>query len=214
MELSGTRIMILGCGPGAPEYMADAVRQAAARADVLIGSRRLLAMFPEHPGRQEADVCKVDNVMADIGSTRMAGRSVAVLVSGDPGLYSLARNITARFGRENCEVVPGISSLQVAFARLGLDWADARWISAHGRTPEIPLDELARWDKMAVLAGSRDAIAWAARAAETLQASHAVFLCENLTLPEERVREMTPGQLAATEAASLAIVLLIRRSAL
>jgi precorrin-6B methylase 1 len=119
--------------------------------------------------------------------------------------------VVGRFGLGAVRIIPGISSVQMAFARLGLDWADARILSAHGRTPEIALHELPRWDKIVVLAGSREALQWSAVAARALEASHAAILCENLTLDDERVRPMTPDQLDDVSAASLSLVLLIRR---
>jgi precorrin-6B methylase 1 len=38
------------------------------------------------------------------------------------------------------------------------------------------------------------------------------WLCEDLTLPSERVRQLTPEELARADASSLAIVLLVRRT--
>jgi precorrin-6y C5,15-methyltransferase (decarboxylating) CbiE subunit len=135
---------------------------------------------------------------------------VAVLVSGDPGLFSLARHVLAQFGREQCVVVPGISSVQVALGRLGLDWADARLVSAHGRPPDVEPEQLASADKVAILAGGRRGREWSARAAAALQASHVAYLCENLTLKDERVRPVAPHEIQ--QAASLSIILLVRRS--
>ena len=38
-------------------------------------------------------------------------KNIAVLVTGDPGIFSLARLVIERFGREQCRVIPGISSI-------------------------------------------------------------------------------------------------------
>ena len=137
-----------------------------------------------------------------------------MLVSGDPGLYSLAQNVIRHFGREDCEVVPAVSSVQVAFARLGIDWADARIVSAHGRTPAVEADELGRADKIAILAGTAEALRWSAAMAAALEASHTAFLAENLTLDDERFQPMTAEQLGAAPVVALSIVLLIRRVSL
>jgi precorrin-6y C5,15-methyltransferase (decarboxylating) CbiE subunit len=169
-------------------------------------------LFPEHGGEQVAWTADVVSLLDQIERTRGAGRRVAVLVSGDPGLCSLARRVIERFGRHAVEVIPGISSVQVAFARLGLDWTHARIVSAHGRTPEIAPDELPRGGEIAVLAGSREALQWSAAAARSLESSHAAILCENLTLPDECVRPMTPDQLDAATVSPLSLVLLIRRN--
>jgi len=113
-------------------------------------------------------------------------------------------------GRKHCRIVPGISSLQVAFARLALDWSDTRLLSAHGRMPDVAVAELAEVAKIAVLAGSRAAISWAAALAAGLHGSHAAWLCEDLTLPTERIRRVTPGSLARSRPSPLAIVLFIK----
>jgi cobalt-precorrin-7 (C5)-methyltransferase len=211
MALNSGRIQIVGCGPGSPRYLTVAARQAVTGADVLVGSARLLGLFSDHPGRRVVSGADIPALLDEVARERAAGRSVAILVSGDPGLFSLGAKVVRRFGREHCHIVPGISSVQVAFARLGLDWADARILSAHARLPQVNAEELRRHDKIAILTGSRDAVRWAAQLAEALRSSHESFLCENLTLDDERVRPVTPDELASGDAASLAIVVCIRR---
>jgi cobalt-precorrin-7 (C5)-methyltransferase len=214
MAMNPGRIAIVGCGPGSAQYLTEAARQAVAGAEVLVGSRRLLELFADHGGQRIVVGSEIAAVVDAVDQKHAAGRTVAVLVSGDPGLYSLAARIVERFGRERCAVVAGISSVQVAFARLGLDWADARIASAHAQLPEIAAEELLRLDKIAILGGTREGLRWSAQAAGVVEASHAAFLCENLTLADERIRSLSPEELASTDASSLAIVLLIRRSLL
>ena len=79
-------------------------------------------------------------VSSRIESLRPEG-PVTVLVSGDPGFFSLAKLVLRRFGRENCRIVPGISSVHVAFSRICLDWADAKIISAHVSDPDQANDQ-------------------------------------------------------------------------
>jgi precorrin-6y C5,15-methyltransferase (decarboxylating) CbiE subunit len=212
MAMSGkVDITIVGCGPGSPDYVTPAARRAVAGAEVVVGSPRLLELFPEaSPTRilVGADISAALDEMAAVAD----GRPMAVLVSGDAGLYSLAQHVLSRFGRTHCEVIPGVSSLQVAFARLGLDWADARILSAHGRLPPIHAAELASVPKIAILAGSATGLQYAARVAGSLEASHTFFLCENLTLADERVHKVTAKEIARCNAASLSIILLIRSS--
>ena len=212
MAINTRDIAIVGCGPGSPLYVTEAARQAVAQADVMVGSKRLVELFPAGTAERIFVDADVSALLDRIAALRTTGRRIAVLVSGDPGLFSLAQKVVGRFGRDHCEVIPAVSSVQVALARLGLDWADARIVSAHGTTPEISESELRRPDKLAILAGTRDALRWAAKAARLIESSHAAVLCENLTLDGERVVPVTPGQLDSIDAASLVIVLLIRRS--
>ena len=60
---------------------------------------------------------------------------VGVLVSGDPGYYSLLDALRREFPRERVEVIPGLSAMQLAFCRLALPWHEAKLLSFHGRKP-------------------------------------------------------------------------------
>ena len=59
MAVNANKITIVGCGPGSPLYVTEAARQAVAGADVLVGSRRLLELFPQWPAERivvDADI--------------------------------------------------------------------------------------------------------------------------------------------------------------
>ncbi|MEE9603219.1 MAG: precorrin-6y C5,15-methyltransferase (decarboxylating) subunit CbiE [Thermoguttaceae bacterium] len=206
---NGRKIVIVGCGPGGVEYVTPAARKAVEGAEVVLGSRRLLDLFPDCTAEKITLPTAVEPALETIAKHYAPGK-VAVLVSGDPGLFSLAKAVIRRFGSSACEVIPGISVLQVAFARLGLDWSDARIISAHGRLPQAPPEELAAVDTIALFAGTPHAAGWAGRLAVELAVSHRVHVCENLTLADERVRLVRPGELAAMELASLSLIVFVR----
>jgi cobalt-precorrin-7 (C5)-methyltransferase len=61
--------------------------------------------------------------------------NVVAMVSGDPGYYSLLDALRRDFPAKQITVIPGISAMQYAFARLALPWHDATLASFHGRTP-------------------------------------------------------------------------------
>jgi cobalt-precorrin-7 (C5)-methyltransferase len=218
MAVNHNKLMIVGCGPGGPEYVTAAASRAVAQAHTVMGSDRLLRLFPDCnacrlplPAAVEPAIKAVAEQLQAVAKQLQAG-SVAVLVSGDPGLFSLAKPLVAHFGEKACEIIPAVSSLQVAFARLGLGWSDARIISAHGRIPQATAEELSACEKIAILGGTQEATSWVARLAERLKHTHALFVCENLTLPQESVREVRPQELQTVELSSLAIMIFVRRS--
>jgi precorrin-6B C5,15-methyltransferase / cobalt-precorrin-6B C5,C15-methyltransferase len=77
--------------------------------------------------------------------------SVMVLASGDPGFFGIVRLLVGRFGRENLRILPGLSSVALAFARAGLSWDDAVTVSAHGRDPRRAVNVCRANPKVAVL---------------------------------------------------------------
>ena len=214
MAITASKIFIIGCGPGSPDFLTPAACAAVEEAQVLIGAGRLLELFPDSPARTIGFESDVDLLLTELRALVREGQSVAVLVTGDPGFFSVARAIVRQFGIAGCHIIPGISSIQVAFARLGLDWTDARIFSAHGRSPHVQADELRSVDKIAILAGTAGALRCIALLAESLTETHDLVLCENLTLPDERVRTLQPSQLTVIGASSLSIALILRRTLL
>lgn len=209
--MTRAKILLVGCGPGSPDTVTPEARRAALEAEVLAGADRLLRLFPESRAERIRVGVDVEKTLEELAA-RAGRQRVAVLVTGDPGLCSLAQPVIRRFGREACEVIPGVSSVQVAFARLGLEWLDARILSAHARLPDVDAGALADAEKMAILAGGKDSLLWIAKLAGNLGGDRLWFACENLTLEDERVRQVTPPELGALDARSRTIVLMVKRS--
>lgn len=59
-------------------------------------------------------------------------RAVTLLATGDPMFFGIGRKIVNAFGKGNVEILPDISSVQLAFSRIKEPWGDAMFISLHG----------------------------------------------------------------------------------
>jgi cobalt-precorrin-7 (C5)-methyltransferase len=210
MGVDAPWITIVGCGPGSPDYVTPAARAAVERAEALVGAKRLLDLFPSHRGKRVEVTTDIDKILASIGDLVEAG-SVAVLVSGDPGLFSLCRLVIERFGTGACRVIAGVSSVQAAFAKIGLDWSDAHIISAHKRDPDLDPRTLLEADKIAILGGRQGAADWIA---DLLKLDYAkdrkVFVCEDLTLESERVSQVAPAELGTLELSTRVVILIVK----
>ena len=118
------KIVIIGCGPGARECVTLEALAEIDRAETVIGTAHLLELFP---GTKAERIVARGHREETIEAIRQReGRRVALLVTGDPGMASLASAVIQHYGIDSCRVLPGISSVQVAFARLGLSWEGAR----------------------------------------------------------------------------------------
>lgn len=206
-------ITIVGCGPGAPDYVTPAAAKAVYAADLLLGAQRLLDLFPTTPAERIVVTGKISNALDELKRKREY-HSIAVLVTGDPGLFSLAKLVIKHFGRDRCTVIPGVSSVQVAFAQIGLDWADARIVSAHKQDPE-PDPTLHAAEKIAILGGRKESLAWIANyLLEDSSLVRRIFVMENLTLENQQVREVKHHELATLSAAPSTVVLIVAKSLL
>jgi len=204
------KITIVGCGPGSADYITSAAMCAVRESDFIIGSKRLLEMIGDVDGEKMENGANVDRALEYIGEKMKIGK-VAALVSGDPGLFSLAKSVVDRFGAGACRVIPGISSVQAAFASLGMDWRDAAIISAHAQNPEpdIHLDKSV--GKIAILLGRPAALEWVAGFVKSLDGKWRVYLLENLTMENERIQETGADELSGIEVSSITTVILVKR---
>jgi cobalt-precorrin-7 (C5)-methyltransferase len=209
MEIETHPIVIVGCGPGSPDYLTPGAVRAVQEAEVLVGARRLLELFPDHPGERIVMEAHTERVLAAIA--QRPDKRIAVLVTGDPGLASLAQPILKRFGRIRCRVIPGISSLQAAFARLGLDWLGVRIIDAHGKDPSVHLKTLEGVDRIAVFGGRKESLSWLLQETSFLGDGFKLWAFEDLTLETERIRELDPRTAAGLEFSSRTIFILVRK---
>ena len=212
MALGGHNITIAGCGPGALELISPAARESIEEAEILVGTTAQLALFPHVEATRIPFQSDVDALLDQLAKCRR--RRVTVMVSGDPGVSSLAQPIIRRFGREACRVIAGISSVQVAFARVALDWSDARIISAHASDPDLDPAPFRQVGKIAVLGGRAQSMRWIARFASSLGGDRIAVVCEDLTLGTERIRQMGTTELAGLETAPKTIVLVLKRELL
>ena len=135
------KIIVAGIGPGNPAYLLPKAQNTIANARILVGGRRALEDFAHPAAKTCAIGADIPGVLAFI-CTSLAENDVVVMVSGDPGYYSLLDALRRTFPLDQIEVIPGISSLQLAFSRLALPWHNARLLSFHGREPRA--EELAR----------------------------------------------------------------------
>ena len=68
MAMTPPPLVVVGCGPGSAAYLTDAAREAVADAEVLLGSRRLLALFAASAGQRVAIEGDVAAALAAIDS--------------------------------------------------------------------------------------------------------------------------------------------------
>jgi precorrin-6Y C5,15-methyltransferase (decarboxylating) len=174
-------VTVIGCDGSA---LTPAASAALAGASVVAGARRHLVSVTVSPAAERIVIQHLDTALDAICAARAPA---AVLASGDPGFFGIVRALRAR--GVTPVVIPAVSSVALAFARLGLDWTDALVLSAHGRAAGPVLAAALAHPKAAILTGPPEAATGQLRSA-LLAAGRTVYAAERLGAPGERVRNL------------------------
>ena len=199
-------ITIAGAGTGSESHLTPEVKEAINDSDVIFASVRFKNLIP--PDKNFYSLTNFSQAFELIAS--MIDSRVLILVSGDPGIYSLLPLVKKRFPNEKINVLPGISSLQVICANTGEKWNDAKILSGHGRelSPGKFLNAVERNRVTILFCDSVISPKWACEKLEGVAGNFEVFIGENLGSSDERILTGTPEEFASYEFAELSIMLI------
>ena len=142
-------VTVVGVGPGDAQFLTLRGREALEQADLVAGFKTVLEVV--QPWLGHAEVCPMsyrdqEDVLEYAFGEARKGRRLAVCCWGD--LNVSARELLARVSKRanHVELVPGISSVQIACARAGISLEDAIFITIHQRREvHIDLEELVHY---------------------------------------------------------------------
>ncbi len=208
------KIYIVGCGPGAKDMLTLRAHSIIERATVCVGAERLIEEFRIDRKDRRVLVLKANysHVLKEAEKLWKAGERVVFLVSGDPLLYSFGTIVVERFGRDSCEVIPGISSVQYAFAQLKEGWHRYMVVSLHGRKGVDVRRLFEEGRELAILLDSEHNLGFLRKELEGVELKGYRFhIATNLSLPDERVEEITPEEFDRLDTPSLSILIAGRK---
>jgi len=180
-------IRVIGIGPGNPEHITPAAFNLIRTSDVLVGGERALRNFT-FLGKESFTVRNNLAEMVDFIKKRRQNRITAVLASGDPAFYGILEYLKRHFPKSELLVEPGLSSIQLACARLAVSWHDAAFYSVHGRDAAGLVDLVKHFPKVIVLTGPDSTPAVIAeRLLGAGITDRRIYVCENLSYEDERI---------------------------
>lgn len=206
------KIHVVGVTPGAHLPEDPGVRSLVERADLLVGREELVSNWRGVPTMTLRGDLR--EVIAAAEGVRSQGGTVVFLVSGDPNFFGIASLIRNALGKDHVATYPAVSSMQVAFSRLGESWHDTRFLSAHARPLEEVLEGLRGCRKACVLTSDgRQPAALARAMLDRGLDRFRVFLCQDLGTSEERVEEVSLAELACRECRPLNLLVFLDEEA-
>lgn len=206
-----SKLVILGIGDDGLAGLTDSARRTLAGSDFILAPASILDLLTELPARKEA----LDPDMAKaLGQVRdsLRARSPVLVSTGDPLFYGVARYLGDRLGKDCFEVLPHVSSMQLAFARVKESWEDAYLTNLAGRPIEAVVDRIRTAEKVGVF--SSDEFPPPRLARELLDRGidyFRAYVCENLGSPDERVTQAELADLCSMVFNPLNVLILVRK---
>ncbi|GLW99130.1 precorrin-6y C5,15-methyltransferase (decarboxylating) subunit CbiE [Microtetraspora sp. NBRC 16547] len=134
-EPSG-RITVVGVGTDGWSGLGPAARDALRAAEVLMGSARQLDLVPKTDAERVTWPSPLLPALPGLLSERR-GRAVCVLASGDPLFFGIGSSLVRLLGADRVRVIPHLSSLSLACARMGWTVQETEVVSLVGRPDEL-----------------------------------------------------------------------------
>ena len=208
------KIYIIGIGPGASEYLTKKAIDTVKMSDYTVGSTRAIELFDDVQNKLAFNVKELLDTLEKGVQLAVDGNVVSILSTGDPG-FSGVLNTVLRisnekdFPKENIEVIPGISSLQLAAARCHIQWDNANVMTFHGREN---IDDI-----LPVINNGKKTIALPSRKVKDMaqflldngvEKDRKVTVCERLSYPDERIVNATLEDIANSEFTYMCIMVI------
>lgn len=226
------RISCIGIGMGTPDTLTREAACEIREADVIFGAARILecarlllcepeeisASSKQPKGTSEMEKkSKPPLMIPEYNARKIASwleahprvERVAILMSGDVGFYSGARQVAETFPAEQVRYYCGISSVVYFASKIPTSWQDAKLLSAHGK--EIPLVNYVRkYPKIILLVSGAKEVGQICHdlVLDGIGSEVRVTVGSNLSYPDERIQAGRPEDFIACEAAGPHIVLL------
>lgn len=112
-------VTIVGVGADGWQGLTDEARAVLRDASAIAGATRQLSLLPDLPGRR---IPFPSPLLPQLDDLVAANPGLCVLASGDPMLHGIGATLARRLGPERVRVLPAVSCVTLACARLG--WAE------------------------------------------------------------------------------------------
>ncbi|MBC3803637.1 precorrin-6y C5,15-methyltransferase (decarboxylating) subunit CbiE [Acetobacterium fimetarium] len=203
-------LKIIGLGPGHPDYILPIAKKEIEAAEVILCGTRHAESF-DISGKQMLFIGQgtpLSELMAEIAKVYRT-KKTALVVSGDTGFYSMLSYTKKVIPEKDIVCIPGISSLQYLFAKLGETWQDARLMSLHGRDQDLAT-AVKENGKLGILTDKSNNTAFIAKTLAAAGITNStIYVGEELSYPNEKITRLTVAEALTFQEKGMAVVVVI-----
>ena len=199
------KIYIIGIGPGSSEYLTKKAVDTVKTSDYTVGSTRAIDLFDDVNNKIAFNVKDLLDKLEKGVDLAIEGNTVSILSTGDPGFSGVLNTVLRianekNFPEEKIEVIPGISSLQLAAARNHIQWDNANVMTFHGRENIEYILKVINNGKTTIALPSKKVRDMAQFLLDNGVDEHReVVVCERLSYDDEKIVRSTLKDIANSE---------------
>ena len=208
------KIYIIGIGPGSSEYLTKKAVDTVKTSDYTVGSTRAIDLFDDVNNKIAFNVKDLLDKLEKGVDLAIEGNTVSILSTGDPGFSGVLNTVLRianekNFPEENIEVIPGISSLQLAAARNHIQWDNANVMTFHGRENIEDILKVINNGKTTIALPSKKVRDMAQFLLDNGVDEHReVVVCERLSYDDEKIVRSTLKDIANSEFTYMCIMVI------
>lgn len=208
------KIYIIGIGPGSSEYLTKKVIDTVKSSDYTVGSTRAIDLFDDVNNKLAFNVKDLLDKLEKGVDLAIEGNTVSILSTGDPGFSGVLNTVLRiandkNFPKEKIEVIPGISSLQLAAARNHIQWDNANVMTFHGRENIEDILKVINNGKTTIALPSKKVRDMAQFLLDNgVNENRQVVVCERLSYDDEKIVQSTLKDIASSEFTYMCIMII------
>lgn len=208
------KIYIIGIGPGSSEYLTKKAVDTVKTSDYTVGSTRAIDLFDDVNNKIAFNVKDLLDKLEKGVDLAIEGNTVSILSTGDPGFSGVLNTVLRianekNFPEEKIEVIPGISSLQLAAARNHIQWDNANVMTFHGRENIEDILKVINNGKTTIALPSKKVRDMAQFLLNNGVDEHReVVVCERLSYDDEKIVRSTLKDIANSEFTYMCIMVI------
>lgn len=217
--LEGLKIFILGCPSKGLEGLSKEAREVLDDCQIVFMAERFYKLFQES-GFKNTKIIKYPETLNKLPVMikeyyERGIKKIGIFATGDPNFFGIT-NFIKKFYPDNIEkVIPSISIMQEAFAKLKLNWEDAGFLSLHGRDKEKLLAFLLKMKKgFLFTSNSNDVLLLVKLLKEYRLSDFIVHIFENIGQKDESYFKVTYPYYLKRNISSLNVVIIERQKEL
>lgn len=188
------KIVIAGLGPGSLDYILPITIKKIIESEIIIGGRRNLEIIDSFiKDKKTFEITKdFESLIKYIKNNR--AKKIMMVVSGDSGFYSMLRYMNKNFEKNQLEVIPGISSMQYFFGKIGEVWQDAKLASLHHKNFDY-IKALEKYRIVALLTDKKNTPQSIGKKLYEAGYDYEIIVGENLSYEDEKISYFKPSTL-------------------